>query len=186
MTHGADRRWRVHNQFHLGSRLVLRNSSESRVPRVYPRYLRVPRVLELINSHHLLLHNLPRPHHIHLETEMIRGGIKEVTVDLVVMDRQAIIRKMVMEGNLRVARTAMDHPTEGVDHQRVHLEMEDHQRVHLEMEDHQMAHRMALAARGMVKTNLTKMMTQLFGKWRTLSQSWRKPYLQRMETPGSY
>ena len=100
---------------------------------------------------------------------------KEVMVDLVGMDRQTTIRMTTMESDLRVARMAMDHPKEGVDHQRVHQEMEDHQKVH----------RMGLAARGMVKTNLIKRMTQLFGKWRILSQSWRKLYLQQMETPGN-
>ena len=85
-------------------------------------------------------------------------------VDLVGMDHLVITQRMTVEANLHVAQTAVGHPTEEVDRQRVHLVVEDHR----------MVHRMGLAARGMVKTNLTKRMTQLFGKWRILSQSWRK------------
>ena len=107
--------------------------------------------------------------------ETTLGVGKEVRVGLVGMDHLVITQMMMVEANLHVAQTAVDHPTEEADRRRVHLAVEGHQ----------MVHRMGLAARGMVKTNLTKRMTQLFGKWRILSQSWRKLYLQRMETPGN-
>ena len=104
---------------------------------------------------------------------MIRVVIKEVVVDLVVMDRLVITQRMTVEANPRVIRMAVGHPTEEVDHQRVHLVVEDHPTVH----------RMDLVARGMVRTSPTRRTTPLSGKWRTLSRSWRRRYSHRMEIP---
>ena len=105
--------------------------------------------------------------------ETTRGVVKEVRVDLVGMDHLVITQRMTVEVNPHVAQMEVGHPTEEVDHQRVHLVVEDHPTVH----------RMGLAARGMVRTSLTRRMTPLLGKWRTLSRSWRRPYSHRMEIP---
>ena len=105
--------------------------------------------------------------------ETTRGVVKEVRADLVGMDHLVITQRMTVEANPHVAQTAVGHPTEEVDHQRVHLVVEDHPTVH----------RMDLVARGMVRTSLTRRTIPLSGKWRILSRSWRRPYSHRMEIP---
>ena len=52
---------------------------------MYPRYLRVPRAVELTNSHRHLQLNPPPRRHNHSEMKMIRVVIKEAGVDLVGM-----------------------------------------------------------------------------------------------------
>ena len=68
----------------------------------------------------------------------IREVGKEVRVDLVGMDHLVITQRMTVEANLHVTQMAVGHPTEEVDHQRVHLVVEGHPTVH----------RMDLVARG--------------------------------------
>ena len=101
----------------------------------------------------------------------IQVVIKEVVVDLVVMDHLEITQRMAVEVSPRATQVAMDHPTEEADHQRVHPVVGDHPTVH----------QMDLVARGMVRTSPTRRTIPLSGKWRILSRSWRRPYSHRME-----